>query len=225
MSSSRNLMFELFVDCNLIRALCNKLQLEAEKIQEISMNAAIAAGHTGGHIKTFAEIARQIGNSSTRLASKVGQMRSKTNEIVNKTLAALISANQQSYFERCFPNVKNENNTLLIKNILEKIEHALYQTREEIYAGLQSIKSDLRSVEEIQRRVWAVITRLNIEASVMDAEEELFITSISETLKDSNDRSCLAFYELIEVIKKFEPKIINSTIIRKEVQYVSKNSL
>lgn len=221
MVASYNLMLRFFVDCNLIREFCNRLQSEAEKIQEVSMNAAIAAGHTGGHIRTFTEIARQIGNSSTRLSTKVHKMRMDTNSIVNQTLDAMIRATHLSYFEKCVSEMKGDGNIKLVHTRMEDLERIVSNSIEKIFRELQVVVSDLRAVEEIQKRVWAVITRLRIEASMMDPSEQVFVSSIADSLNESLDRASQAFGRLADTVKQFETEMLGTENVGKETRHAS----
>ncbi|MGZ3711716.1 MAG: hypothetical protein ACXVBE_08170, partial [Bdellovibrionota bacterium] len=183
---------------------------EAEKLQEVSMNATIAAGHTGSHIRTFTEIARQIGGSSSRLFRKIHKVRTETNGIVNTTLDAMIIATQQSYFERALPGVTGAANIKLVRDRMMDFEIRIHGSLGLIYRDLQVIVSDLKAVEEIQKRVWAVVTRLRIEASAMDPDEQVFVASIADSLSQSIDRSSAAFDKLYETVKLFEQKLVTA---------------
>lgn len=222
MVASYNFVLDLFIDCNLIRESCNRLQSEAEKMQEVSMNAAIAAGHTGSYIRTFAEIARQIGNSSTRLSTKIQKTRGDTNRIVNETLRAMIWATHLSYFERSISAMGGDANIEIVRNRMESFEVKVSGSLETIFRDLQTILSDLKAVDEIQRRVWAVITRLRIEAAAMDPSEQVFVSSIADSLSESIDRAVSIFRKLMETVKDFEEKLTNS---RKENRFVQKARL
>jgi hypothetical protein len=210
MAAYYQLMSSLFVDCNLIREYCNHLQIEADKMQEVSMNATIAAGHTGSHIRTFTEIARQIGTSSARLSGKVQEVRGKTNDIVNATLQAMIRATQLSYFEHAFPGIKGASNIRLVQSRMLEFESSIDRSATGIYRELQTIVSDLRYVEEVQKRVWAVITRLRIEASSMEPSEQVFMASIADFLSESSERAGTSFTHLFETVRQFERKLVAS---------------
>ncbi|MGE4231718.1 MAG: hypothetical protein AB7F43_00155 [Bacteriovoracia bacterium] len=191
-------------------------------MQEVSMNAAIAAGHTGSYIRTFAEIARQIGNSSTRLSTKIQKTRGDTNRIVNETLRAMIWATHLSYFERSISAMGGDANIEIVRNRMESFEVKVSGSLETIFRDLQTILSDLKAVDEIQRRVWAVITRLRIEAAAMDPSEQVFVSSIADSLSESIDRAVSIFRKLMETVKDFEEKLTNS---RKENRFVQKARL
>ena len=208
MVGSYQLMLGFFVDCNQIREFCNRLQAETEKMQEVSMNAAIAAGHTGSHIRTFTEIARQIGLSSARLSNRIQKVRGDTNQVVNETLDAMIRATRLSYFERALPGVKGEANARLVRSRMEATEAEIQACLAGIFRDVQVILSDLHAIEDLQKRFWAVITRLRIEASTMDPDEQVFVASISESLEASIERSTASFDQLFETVRRFESKLV-----------------
>lgn len=183
------------------------------------MNATIAAGHTGSHIRTFTEIARQIGNTSQRLSLRVQKMKEDTNLIVSTTLDAMIKSTHLDSFEKCRPHIKGLSNIRLlrerIKDLQLNLEHAIHN----IFNNLMTISSDLKDIESTQKKIWAIITRLRIEASTMDESEQIFILSIADSLNSSLENASASIADLNDTIRSFKEKL--SLQMKEDLRYAS----
>lgn len=199
-----SLMVSFFVECNLIREACNHLLKEAVAMNEVSMNATIAAGHTGSYIRTFTEIAKQIGNSSRSLSDRVDRMRGVTSEIVNHALYGLTQAQLLGSLEKCVKRVSGEKNKKLIEAQMNMLRGRIYSSVNGISEDLQKVRSDLKSLDTAQRKAWATSTRLKIEASLILEQEKQFVIPIAERLSEIMERMEPALDHLQKVVEHFQ---------------------
>lgn len=204
MSDYYSLMMAVFVECNSIREACNPIASEAVAQKEISMNATIAAGHTGAEIRTFSEIAKQIGSSSDQLSAHLEQMREQTSRIVNTALRSLNDARLLATLEKCLPQISGENNQTLLKMRVREFRVRIHSQVQSIIEELFGILSSLKALDGGQKRAWATSTRLQIEASLIPESEKQFVIPIAEGLNSSMERLEPARENLENVIRHFQ---------------------
>lgn len=196
-----NQILKLFIECNHIRDLSNKLLEEADIIERHAMNAAIAAGHTGGHIKTFSEIARLIRDCALKLSVEIKDMKVEVNIVVNQTLSAMIKSNQVTSLQKAADQMKEGDNLDRVFNIIEKYQTDIEYNRQEVTKKIHEINKTIVASSLLQDRIWAVITRLRIEASSMESSDQIFILSIADEVSKSIDYTKIIIGMLLSIIK------------------------
>lgn len=153
------------------------------------MNAAIAAGQAGEHIRVFSEMAKQIGNISTMMTEALKEIRIYTGRMTNRMLECLVKSGQQEKFlelDHYDIGASIENAlSIVVIDLGTNIRELLDVTHND----LQSVKSQQRRLYLVNERIWSIAMNLKVSASFIESDEKTFFLSIAESLEKMNGNS------------------------------------
>jgi len=181
--SSKEFVLSLFIDCNELRELVQRLEGEVDIIQEISMNASIVAGQTGSQVRVFSEIARQIGSTSQKLSLNVIDLQRQINYIMNLSLKSLNHFDLLDKFQVSLPRISGIENKVHVQSVIANFEKSLMLDLREVRAHCQETKRWIQMIAQGQNKLFATLNSLKIEAGFLDRERIEGVASLAQTLE------------------------------------------
>ena len=140
-------LFNILAD---LRQEFNFLNIEAEKLNEIAMNAAVTAGQTGKSIRVYTEISNHIASSSKKMKNFINKNRNEVNSILNLTLKIL----SNDLMNNKYHHVDNKK----IKCLKESEQKAFKELIQHVY----QTKTFLKSILQLQYKLFGVYNCLLI---------------------------------------------------------------
>lgn len=180
---------ELFRDTHFIHELTNQFQEQSKSIQEISMNAAIAAGQAGEHIRVFSEMAKQIGHISTMMGEALNEIRHYTGRMTNRMLECLVQSGQQEKFVQLQHHGVASSIETDINEVVLRYRESIGDLLDTTHNDLQVVRSQQHRLFLVNERVWSIAMNLKVSASFIESEEKTFFLSIAESLEKMNTHS------------------------------------
>ena len=174
-------LFNILAD---LRQEFNYLNVEAENLNEIAMNAAVTAGQTGKSIRVYTEISNHIAISSKKMKSFILKNRNEVNSILNLTLKIL------------------SNNVLFIDEKIKLLRKLEYKTIKELITHVYQTKSFLKSILQLQYKLFGVYNCLLIEAIQLEGSSYSAIKTLSESLYHSFEITISSIDKLFLILKK-----------------------
>jgi hypothetical protein len=166
-----------------IHEISTKFKNQSDLLKEISVNAAIAAGHAGSQIKVFTEIANQIGAISNTLEDGIHRIHFYTGFMSNKMLECLRNSSQSQKFEESLERVQAEsNNSKLIFGIKKQFDNKIIKMLDAVQSNLIFLRPESGRLKQFINRVWSIVISLRVSASASNASEKEFYLSIAEAL-------------------------------------------
>lgn len=162
------------------------LQLEqlALSLQEISMNAAVAAGHASSGSRVFSEMAQQIGRMSAETRTLTSQIQGRLTTIRGRVLSGIVSGSHRLLLVRASTIA---NSDACRAGVLKVVEDSRLESRRllrEAYEETLLLVPNLDRVRQMTARAWTIGIGLRIEASSVSVEEAVRFNSISGSLED-----------------------------------------
>jgi hypothetical protein len=202
MSATDYHLTTLFNTLVAFRQECTQLDKEAEGLSEIAMNAAVTAGQTGKSIRIYTEISRQIAHSSKKMQILIDKNRFEVNQILNFTLKVLSQSNLNENYVRAEEKIKEAINLHFIKQKTASLQSQWKKNIRTIQSHLFPSKSLLRSLLQLQYRLFGAYNCLLIESIHLEGTQYSAIKALSENLLHSYERSILCLERLFSMLKK-----------------------
>ncbi len=201
---SEKCLHKLFRDSHCIHELTSLLQEQSINIQEISMNAAVAAGQSGNQSRVFAEIAKQIGMISSLMIETISEIQITTGKMNNRMLECIVKSAQYNQFSIAQELLKEPKNRELVEQTIDELVRSMVQLLEASARDLQSIKTHYRHLLLVNNRIWSIAMNLKISANMVEAEERSFFSSIAESLEQMNVKTVELAQEFSRVTRTVE---------------------
>lgn len=216
---------ELFRDTHQIHELTNQFQEQSRSIQEISMNAAIAAGQAGEHIRVFSEMAKQIGHISTMMIEALTEIRTYTTRMTNRMLECLVKSSQQQKFIEiksldASPEIRAHSERV-VADFGSMISNLLDTT----HSDLQVVRSHQKKLLLVNERIWSIAMNLKVSASFIDSDEKTFFLSIAESLEQMNGKSTEIVENFTDVMRSVDRRLVERCGCLIGESYASKSDL
>ncbi|APJ04003.1 hypothetical protein [Silvanigrella aquatica] len=185
-----------------LRQEINFLNVEAEKLNEIAMNAAVTAGQTGKSLRIYTEISNQIAGSSKKMKNLIDKNRNEVNLILNLTLKIL----SNNMLSSKFIMVGNDNIIIENKNLInEKISDINLSEKliiKELISHIYHSKTFLKSILQLQYKLFGIHNCLVIEAIQLEGSSFSAIKTLSESLHSSSEITIYCIDKLFSLLKK-----------------------
>lgn len=202
MASIEERLEKLFSELVEFRQEFTKLDKEAENLNEIAMNAAVTAGQTGKHIRIYTEISNQIASSAKKMTKIVEKNREEANSILNIILKIMSSNSLTKNFSKSNQFIQNKINIdfmkLKISSIKEEWKHYIRSINNHVYPA----KSNLKSILQIQYKLFGIYSCLMIESINLDKYQYTSISNLGRNLSQSYEKSILTLQKLITILKR-----------------------
>ncbi len=177
------LLKKIFRDSHLIQEATIRYQQQARELQEISVNAAIAAGHCGDQSKVFSEIAKQISAISVHLSETIGRIQVHTGFTTGQMLEAIILVTRRQKLNMAIELILSESvNLRKVLKVRDMTDTEISEIFEEVVGRLFLICPETEKIRILMNRIWSVITNLKIMANMDDRGDGHFYLSIAESL-------------------------------------------
>lgn len=192
--STDDCLKELFRNIYRIHALTNHLTKQSATLSETSVNAAIAAGHTGTQSKVFNEIAKQIGVNSTLLLGSIERIHKFTDPMTAQSLESLIKSGHREKFFQVLPQISEGTNQKFVREVSRSLSASISDLLERSQENLAYARLEQVRIKQVIKRVWSISVNLRISASMAEIGEQTFFTSIAEGL----EKIAIGTAELVE---------------------------
>ena len=185
-----------------LRQEFNYLNIEAEKLNEIAMNAAVTAGQTGKSIRVYTEISNQIASSSKKMKNFIDKNRFEVNSILNLTLKILSNDMiNNKYLEVNKSRILNAN-VIFINDKIKSLNNSERKIIKELIAHIYQTKTFLRSILQLQYKLFGLYNCLLIEAIQLEGSSLSAIKTLSESLYNSFEVTIYCIDKLFSILKK-----------------------
>jgi hypothetical protein len=192
-------LFNILAD---LRQEFNYLNVEAENLNEIAMNAAVTAGQTGKSIRVYTEISNHIAISSKKMKSFILKNRNEVNSILNLTLKILSNDMMNNKYHLVNSSKSLKNNVLFIDEKIKLLRKLEYKTIKELITHVYQTKSFLKSILQLQYKLFGVYNCLLIEAIQLEGTSYSAIKTLSESLYHSFEITISSIDKLFLILKK-----------------------
>ncbi|KAB8040477.1 hypothetical protein GCL60_00755 [Silvanigrella paludirubra] len=192
-------LFNILAD---LRQEFNYLNVEAENLNEIAMNAAVTAGQTGKSIRVYTEISNHIAISSKKMKSFILKNRNEVNSILNLTLKILSNDMMNNKYHLVNSSKSLKNNVLFIDEKIKILRKLEYKTIKELITHVYQTKSFLKSILQLQYKLFGVYNCLLIEAIQLEGTSYSAIKTLSESLYHSFEITISSIDKLFLILKK-----------------------
>ena len=192
-------LFNILAD---LRQEFNYLNVEAENLNEIAMNAAVTAGQTGKSIRVYTEISNHIAISSKKMKSFILKNRNEVNSILNLTLKILSNDMMNNKYHLVNSTKSLKNNVLFIDEKIKLLRKLEYKTIKELITHVYQTKSFLKSILQLQYKLFGVYNCLLIEAIQLEGSSYSAIKTLSESLYHSFEITISSIDKLFLILKK-----------------------
>lgn len=209
---------ELFRDSHSVYELSSQLFNQSKKIQEISMNAAIAADHASQQTKVFSEIARQIGLISSTMRDSILRMREYTGVLTNNMLSCLVNSEQKEKFIQATHLSPDLLTSPCVNRVIKNLTSEILETLLKSDQDLKLLKTENHTLYQMNERVWTIVMNLKISSSRVSEEEELFFLSIAQSLELMSFETGSLLEKLSKILNQLHQSIITPFEETKETQ-------
>ncbi len=192
-------LFNILAD---LRQEFNYLNVEAENLNEIAMNAAVTAGQTGKSIRVYTEISNHIAISSKKMKSFILKNRNEVNSILNLTLKILSNDMMNNKYHLVNSSKSLKNNVLFIDEKIKLLRKLEYKTIKELITHVYQTKSFLKSILQLQYKLFGVYNCLLLEAIQLEGTSYSAIKTLSESLYHSFEITISSIDKLFLILKK-----------------------
>lgn len=152
-------LFNILAD---LRQEFNFLNIEAEKLNEIAMNAAVTAGQTGKSIRVYTEISNHIASSSKKMKNFINKNRNEVNSILNLTLKILSNDLMNNKYHHVDNKKMLKSNSLFIKEKIKCLKESEQKAFKELIQHVYQTKTFLKSILQLQYKLFGVYNCLLI---------------------------------------------------------------
>ncbi len=197
--SNLKLLFNILAD---LRQEFNYLNVEAENLNEIAMNAAVTAGQTGKSIRVYTEISNHIGLSSKKMKNFIHKNRNEVNSILNLTLKILSNDMINNKYHLLNRSKSLKDNVLFIDEKIKLLRKVEYKTIKELITHVYQTKTFLKSILQLQYKLFGVYNCLLIEAIQLEGSSYSAIKTLSESLYHSFEITISSIDKLFLILKK-----------------------
>lgn len=204
---SNECIIGLFREAYRIQDLATQIQKQADILKEISMNAAIAAGHSGEQARVFIEIAKQIGNIALYLNETIVGIHEKTTFMSNRLLQCVLIDGRREKFIQSLNRLETESNMAIVKRVVSEISNELYELIQVIQSKLTFLKPEQERLKLLINRIWSITTSLRISSNITQSGESVFYLSIAEALEGMGVETSKLVEELTRTISRIEQKL------------------
>ncbi len=204
-SSLRNL-FNILAD---LRKEFNFLNIEAERLNEIAMNAAVTAGQTGKAIRVYTEISNHIASSSKKMQNFIVKNKNEVNSILGLTLKVLSNNMLNVKYHEMNTNKSLIENAKHISEKIVELKANDYSIIKELVGHIYQTKTYLRTILQLQYKLFGVYNCLQIEAIQLEGNAYHAIKTLSESLFNSFEITINCIDKLFSILKKISRIIKN----------------
>ncbi|WP_397600690.1 hypothetical protein [Silvanigrella sp.] len=197
--SNLKLLFNILAD---LRQEFNYLNVEAENLNEIAMNAAVTAGQTGKSIRVYTEISNHIALSSKKMKNFIHKNRNEVNSILNLTLKILSNDMMNNKYHLVNRSKSLKDNVLFIDEKIKLLRKVEYKTIKELITHVYQTKTFLKSILQLQYKLFGVYNCLLIEAIQLEGSSYSAIKTLSESLYHSFEITISSIDKLFLILKK-----------------------
>lgn len=197
--SNLKLLFNILAD---LRQEFNYLNVEAENLNEIAMNAAVTAGQTGKSIRVYTEISNHIALSSKKMKNFIHKNRNEVNSILNLTLKILSNDMINNKYHLLNRSKSLKDNVLFIDEKIKLLRKVEYKTIKELITHVYQTKTFLKSILQLQYKLFGVYNCLLIEAIQLEGSSYSAIKTLSESLYHSFEITISSIDKLFLILKK-----------------------
>lgn len=184
------LISDLFKECNQIRETIGVIGKSAEQIKAIAINAAVAATHTGIHVKIFTEIANQVEKSGKKIDHATREVRREIDDAINFNLKIVITQSHLNKYNRALPNILDQKNRNLISACCEKLENISVADLKKLFGHVLKCEGIAKNLLLYQGHLFSILNCIKIEANNLEGKELTIILSLAEIL-EGNHQSCV----------------------------------
>lgn len=211
MESVENNLKYLFTILAELRQEFNYLNIEAENLNEIAMNAAVTAGQTGKSIRVYTEISNQIAGSSKKMKNFIDKNRNEVNSILNLTLKILSNDMMNNKYLKVDRAKILNHNLIFLNEKINCLEVSEKNTIKQLISHIYHAKTFLRSIHQLQYKLFGLYNCLLIESIQLDGASYSAIKTLSESLYHSFEITIYCVDKLFSILKKIlrVAKIIN----------------
>ena len=186
-----------------------QLDKEAENLNEIAMNAAVTAAQTGKSIRVYTEISNQIAQSAKKMTVMIEKNRQEANHILNEILKATSTNNLNKHFIHSQKNITNEHNKRYLAKKVALNDKEWKQYIKKINRHIYPEKTYLKSILQIQYKLFGIHNCLIIESSNLDNIQSNSIENLSKNLSQSYETSIACIQNLTRILKVITKLISN----------------
>lgn len=210
------LVGQIFAECNRSREVLGNIVKITEQVQEISMNAAVSASHTGNHIRIFTEIARQIHLTTQKILGYASCARSEIDQVSNQILKAVLNQSHLQKYQSAAADIQGERNSEILTATIGKLEADVMEKIQSVYFGLFRCQAFIKNLIQMQNRIFAILNSMKIESISLNDQEQIIIQSLTENLEESHISGMEGIEYLFTMISSIRHKIRTNLYSNKE---------
>lgn len=173
----------IYSECNRTREILGLVVKSAEEIQEIAMNAAVSASHTGDKARVFTDIARHIDYTSKKVVHNAQMARDFIDEATHLILKAVMDQSNWEKYDKALAHMPPGKNRECVIAQCYHIEHALHSKLRTILTCLHRTESTVELLVQHQNRTFAILNTVKIEASNLHGDQLSTVLSLEESLE------------------------------------------
>ncbi len=185
--SSPDYIFELFLECSLLRRDFAALEIEALRITEISMNASVIASQLSGGLRVYIEVAKQISHAAQHMQQRIHAMKIEVSAIVNLTLRARIFRRRLEKYRQACPMLKQFEARMLVARAAIAVLVKIIDFMRGIHAHIHPAHSLLKSLLQCQYRMVAALNALKIESISLPVHYQTSMIVLINELTSATD--------------------------------------
>jgi hypothetical protein len=212
------LVANIFAGCNRTRELLGDIVRVAEEVQEVAMNAAVSASHTGNHIRVFTEIARQIDHTAQKITNSAANTRAEIDEASNLILKAVLDQSHLRKYADACEGIQGHRNQQILTARMIKIEANVKAKLRCVFIHLFRSQSQIKSLIQLQNRLFAILNAIKIESISLHENEQSTILSLAQSLEDSHIKGLEKLETLYTMTQSMRHQIRTTLIFNEENQ-------
>lgn len=200
---------QIFVDSNALRENLLHFHTEARAVQEVAMNAAVAAGQTGSHARVFTEIATQIERTARKILAATDRARVQTDAAATASLRAVRAMtflNKYISVERTITGA----NRILLDAPMSTLSRQVANDLSAVLSRLNRCEAALRTMRQLHYRLFGALSSIQVEAIQLSCSELATIESLAESLSVIQERIHLRLGNIFQLIEAAREHLVSS---------------
>ncbi len=177
----------LFRSSYRVHELIAQIGKRSKTLNEISMNAAIAAGHTGTQSRVFSEIAKQIGIAANLFTDACEQIRESTGRMSGETLECLNHQAQRGKFLLAVPLLEEGRTRRDVSHTADQLSAAILERLSSTQGSLATLKPMRERLQLLAQRTWSIVVGIRVSAGMAEGGDQGFFLSIAEALETTTN--------------------------------------
>ena len=210
------LVSQIFTECNRSREMLGDIVKTAEHVQEISMNAAVSASHTGNHIRIFTEMARQIHHTAQKILAYAASTREEIDHASNQILNAVLNQSHLQKYNLAAVGLQGTRNATILNATIQNLEYEVVEKIRAVYFGLLRCQSYIKNLVQMQNRIFAILNSMKIETIGLSEQEQIIVQSLTEALEENHDMGLRGIEYLAAMIGAIRQSIKTNLFFNKD---------